>query len=127
MKLWEDKYTPMNQRIDKRHKKSLLVYTNNDSFDLLGVIYNISRNGFFIESNTVYKPDSEVSLLLAVFNDYYHIRGRVCWINGPGAEARQDERMPVGMGIHITEAPDDYHNFVEYLNYRNRHTMKISI
>lgn len=114
----------MNQRIDKRLKKSLLAYSNGDSTNLLGVISNISRNGIYVESSVVYNPESELSLVLAVFNELYHVKGVVRWVKRPGDKLPTD--IPIGMGIRITEAPDDYLNYVEYLRYQKSHTMQLT-
>jgi len=114
----------MNKRIEKRLEKSLLAYSDGDGSDLIGVISNISKNGIFIETRTVEEPDSEISFVLAVYNELYHLKGEVRWTKHP--EDSFPEDIPPGMGIRITEAPVEYLNYVEYIKYQGRHSLRLT-
>ena len=114
----------MNKRIEKRLEKSLLAYSDGDGSDLIGVISNISKNGIFIETRTVEEPDSEISFVLAVYNELYHLKGEVRWTKHP--EDPLPEDIPPGMGIRITEAPVEYLNYVEYIKYQGRHSLRLT-
>lgn len=104
-----------NRRIDKRLKKSLLVYTDNGTFDLLGVSANISKNGLFVESPYTLTNESEILLAVVVDDDLYKIKGEVRWVKRP--EDKAPEKVPAGMGIRVTEAPVEYINYVEYVKH----------
>ena len=114
----------MNKRIEKRLEKSLLAYSDGDGDALLGVISNISKNGIYIETNSTMEPESEISFILAIYNELFHLKGEVRWIK------RSDESSPgdiqPGMGIRITEAPVEYLNYVEYIKYQNRSSLQLS-
>jgi Tfp pilus assembly protein PilZ len=114
----------MNKRIEKRLEKSLLAYLDGDSDALLGVISNISKNGIYIETNTAMELESEISFVLAVYNELYHLKGEVRWIKRPDELSPED--IPPGMGIRITEAPVEYLNYVEYIKYQSRHSLQVS-
>jgi hypothetical protein len=104
------------KRVEKRIKKSLLIYKDNGSFDLLGVSANISRNGLFIESPYTVASDSEISLALAIDNELFKVKAEVRWTKGP--EDKFPPHIPVGMGVRLTEVPAEYMNYVEYAKYQ---------
>jgi hypothetical protein len=104
-----------DKRKEKRIKKNLLVYSDNGSFDLLGVSANISKNGVFIEAPQPGSAENEVSIVIAVDNELFKLKGEVQWLKGPGD--REPAHIPSGMGIRITEAPAEYLNYVEYLKH----------
>lgn len=104
-----------NRRNDKRLKKSLLVYTDNGTFDLLGVSANISKNGLFVESPYTITRESEILLAVVVDDDLYKLKGEVRWVKRP--EDKAPEKVPAGMGIRVTEAPVEYLNYVEYVKH----------
>lgn len=114
----------MNKRIEKRLEKSLLAYSDGDGSDLMGVISNISKNGLYIETRTVAEPENEISFVLAVYNELYHLKGEVRWIKN--AEDQFPEDIPPGMGVRITEAPVEYLNYVEYIKYQSRHSLHLT-
>lgn len=114
----------MNKRIEKRLEKSLLAYSDVEGSDLMGVISNISKNGIYIETKTAAKPQSEISFILAVYNELYHLKGEVRWSKRPEDQFPVD--IPPGMGIRITEAPVEYLNYVEYVKYQSRHSLHLT-
>lgn len=114
----------MNRRIEKRLEKSLLVYTNGNGSQLLGIISNISKNGIFIESEKILDVDSEISLVLAIYNEFYPVKGEVRWVRRPGD--RSSVNVPTGMGIHLKEMPREFLNYVEYIKYQGSHSMRIT-
>lgn len=114
----------MNRRIEKRLEKSLLAYSDTEGADLLGIIANISKNGFFIECNRILDISSEISLVLAIYNELYPLKGEVRWVKRPGDQFPQD--IPAGMGIRIVEAPVEYLNYVEYIKYQSRHSLHLT-
>ncbi|MCP5108044.1 MAG: hypothetical protein GY950_31950 [bacterium] len=114
----------MNKRIEKRLDKSLLAYSDGNGSDLLGIISNISKNGIFIETNSIEELKSEISFVLAVYNDLYQLKGEVRWAKHPGDRDPVD--IPSGMGIRITEAPVEYLNYVEYIKYQSRHSIHLT-
>ncbi len=104
-----------DNRQEKRVKKNLLVYSDNGNFDLVGISSNISKNGVFIESPQPIGLNSEVSVVIAVDNELFRLKGEVQWLKGP--EDKQPGNIPAGMGIRITEAPAEYLNYVEYMKH----------
>lgn len=110
----------MNARNEKRVKKSLLAYSDGDSSDLFGVISNISKNGMFIESSNVFEPNSELTFMLAIYNETYYLRGEVRWAKDPGDQF--PEGVPTGMGVRLIEAPVEYLNYVEYVKCQDRNS-----
>ncbi len=114
----------MNRRIEKRLRKSLLAYSNGEASNLLGVISNISRTGLFLETRNVFDPDSHISFVLAVYNDRYELEGEVMWSKRPGEVQPKD--IPHGMGIRIVDAPQEFLNYVEYIKYQSRYSMRLS-
>lgn len=103
------------KRNEKRVRKNLLIYTDDGRFDLLGVSSNISKSGLFIESPYSISSDSEVFLAVVVDDELYRLKGEVRWVKRPGDE--HPAHTPAGMGIHITEAPVEYLNYVEHARY----------
>ncbi len=114
----------MNKRIEKRLEKSLLAYADSDGSELMGVISNISKNGIYIETKTAARLDSEISFVLAVYNELYHLKGEVRWAKSPADRFPED--IPPGMGVRITEAPVEYLNYVEYIKYQSRHSLHLT-
>lgn len=114
----------MNRRIEKRLEKSLLAYSDSEGADLVGIISNISKNGVFIESNNTLDISSEISLVLAIYNELYPLKGEVRWVKRPGDKVPED--IPIGMGIRIVEAPVEYLNYVEYIKYQSRHSLHLT-
>lgn len=114
----------MNKRIEKRLDKSLLAYSDGEGDALLGIISNISKNGIYIETNTAVDPENEISFVLAVYNELYHLKGEVRWTKHP--EESSPEDIQPGMGIRITEAPVEYLNYVEYIKYQSRHSLQMT-
>ena len=114
----------MNKRNEKRLDKSLLAYTDNNDADLLGVVANISKNGTFIVTDKIYDVESEISFVMAVYNEIYHLKGEIRW-----ARRLEDQslgQLPTGIGIRITEAPVEYLNFVELTKYQNRNLASLA-
>lgn len=102
-------------RKEKRVKKNLLAYSDNGSFDLVGISSNISKGGIFIESPHPDSSENEISIVLAVGNDLFKLKGEVQWCKS--AEDREPVKIPMGMGIRLTEAPAEYLNYVEYIKH----------
>lgn len=113
-----------DKRKEKRIKKNLLVYSDNGSFDLLGVSANISKNGLFIESPHPETVSNEVSIVIAVDNELYKLRGEVQWAKGPNDT--EPVQVPLGLAIRITEAPAEYLNYVEYLKHTAGNNVNLS-
>ncbi len=103
------------KRKEKRIDKNLLVYADDGDIDLLGVSSNISKHGIFIESPNPATVSDEISLVIAVNNELYKLKGEILWIKGPGDS--QKIHLPTGLAIRITEAPAEYINYVEYLKH----------
>jgi hypothetical protein len=114
----------MNKRNEIRLDKSLLVYTDGNDADLLGVAANISKNGTFIVTDKSFDVQSEISFVMAVYNELYHLKGEIRW-----ARRLEDQslgHLPTGIGIRITEAPVEYLNFVELTKYQNRNSVSLT-
>lgn len=107
------------KRKEKRIDKNLLVYTDNGHIDLLGVSVNISRNGIYIESPKPSTVNDEISLVLAVDNELFKLKGEILWLKSNGTH--EPIHLPSGMAIRITEAPAEYLNYVEYLKHTYPH------
>ena len=107
----------MNKRNEKRLDKSLLAYTDGNGADLLGVISNISKNGIFIVTDKIFEINNEISFVLAVYGESYHLKGEVRWVRRP--EDQAPGSPPAGMGIRIIEAPVEYLNYVESTKYQD--------
>ncbi len=114
----------MNRRIEKRLEKSLLAYTDGNGSQLLGIISNISKNGIFIESNKILDVDSEISFVLAIYNEFYPVKGEVRWVRRP--EDQSSANVPTGMGIHLKETPREFLNYVEYVKYQGNHSLHLT-
>lgn len=105
------------KRSEERVKKNVLVYSNNGSLELLGISANLSRNGVYIESPNpgIGLVNGEVSIIIAVDEEEYNIKGEIRWLKQPGD--KEPEHVPSGLGIRIVEAPAEYLNYVEYLRH----------
>lgn len=114
----------MNRRIEKRLEKSLLAYTDDNGCQLLGIISNISRKGIFIESSKILDVDSEVSFTLAIYNEFYPVKGEVRWVRRPGDKSSAN--VPTGMGIYLKETPREFLNYIEYIKYQGSHSMHLT-
>ncbi len=114
----------MNKRNEKRLDKSLLAYTDSNDADLLGVVANISKNGTFIVTDKIFDVDSEISFVLAVYNEIYHLKGEIRWTRR--LEDQSLGHLPTGIGIRITEASVEYLNFVELTKYQNRNSASLA-
>lgn len=114
----------MNRRIEKRLEKSLLAYTDDNGSQLLGVISNISKNGIFIESTKILDVDSEISFILAIYDEFYPVKGEVRWVRRPGERA--SAAVSTGMGIQLKDTPREFLNYVEYIKYQGSHSMHLT-
>jgi len=107
----------MNKRNEKRLEKNLLAYTDDNESDLLGVISNISKNGIFVVTDKIFDINTEISFVLAVYNELYYLKGEVRWIRHP--DDQPPAHLPTGIGIRLTEAPVEYLNYVEISRYKD--------
>lgn len=114
----------MNRRIEKRLEKSLLAYTDDNGCQLLGVISNISRNGIFVESTKILDVDSEISFILAIYDEFYPVKGEVRWVRRPTERAASNG--PSGMGIRLKDTPREFLNYVEYMKYQGSRSMHLT-
>jgi Tfp pilus assembly protein PilZ len=114
----------IKKRNEKRVRKNLLVYTDDGRFDLLGVSSNISKSGLFIESPYSISSNSEVLLAVVIDDELFRLKGEVRWVKR--AEDKYPAHTPAGMGIHITEAPVEYLNYVDYARYETNSGSNVS-
>lgn len=105
----------MRQRVEDRIYKKLVVSFGESGFELLGLTENISRGGMFVESHVLYPLDKEISLMVALSQNIFTIKGVVKWVKSVSDKLEQE--VYGGMGIKITEAPIEYFNYVEYSGY----------
>ncbi len=114
----------MNKRNEKRLDKNLLAYTDCNEADLLGVVANISKNGIFIVTDKIFDIDNEISFVMAVYDEIYHLKGEIKWTRR--LETQSLEHPPTGIGIRITEAPAEYLNFIELTKYQIRNSSSLT-
>lgn len=114
----------MNRRIEKRLEKSLLAYNDDNGCQLLGIISNISKNGIFIESTKILDVDTEISFTLAIYDEFYPVKGEVRWVRWPGERA--SAKIPSGMGIQLKDTPREFLNYVEYMKYQGSHSLHLT-
>ena len=107
----------MDKRSIPRIYRNFLAFTNVKSPEFFGVISNISKRGFFIESLKNISPGCEISLFISIQNELYKIKGEVRWTKN--SNQYSNNRTLYRMGIKVTEAPADYLNYIEYLKYNN--------
>jgi Tfp pilus assembly protein PilZ len=111
----------MNRRIERRLEKSLLAYSEGNGCQLLGIISNISKTGIFIQSSTILDVNSKISFVLAIYNEFYPVKGEVRWVRRP--EDHSSGNVPAGMGIYLTEIPREFLNYVDYIKYQGNHAL----
>lgn len=87
-------------RMEQRNKKRLSVKFGHGQPDHVGYLSDVSSQGFFVESGTVYKPCVVLSFELTTRDrDIIVLEGRVQW-SKKGAP-RLNHIMQSGMGIYI--------------------------
>jgi hypothetical protein len=87
-------------RLEKRNKKRLSVKFGYDKLDHIGYLSDISSQGFFVESRTVYKPGVVLCCELTTRDRaIILIEGRVQW--SKKGDPRLNHIMKSGMGIYI--------------------------
>lgn len=102
----------------------MLAYSDGDGSQLLGIISNISKNGIFIESDKILDVDSEISFVLAIYNDFYPVTGEVRWVRRPGEHSPGNG--PTGMGIFLKEMPMEFSNYVEYIKFQGPRSRRLT-
>jgi hypothetical protein len=107
-----DSKTQEDKRSEARLKKSMLAFTISSQPELLGVISNVSKHGFLLESRQKFEPGTEISLLLAIFNKVYNVKCEIRWSHSP--VENHSVYVPCQIGARITEAPAEYLNYIEY-------------
>lgn len=108
----------MNKRSGSRLKKSFLTFTDIKNPEFFGIITNISKGGFFVESDANLSPGSEISLFIPILNKVYNLKGKVLWTID--SDKNSNILKPYGMGIKIVETPVEFINSIEYLRYQSR-------
>lgn len=103
----------MKKRLDNRLDKKLMVSFSDNGFDRLGLTENISRHGMCISSNSGLMERAEIMLSIAVPGEIFTLKGEVMW-----CKTSEGKGAPESIGICITEAPEEYLNYVEYLKHR---------
>ena len=101
-----------NKRSETRIIKSLLAYTNTNTPELLGVISNISKSGFLMESKKTFVPGTPIDFLMSIYSEVYQVSCEVRWIKQ--SQSDTPGFIPCKMGARITHAPIEYLNFIEY-------------
>ncbi len=115
----KENISELKKRREPRLPKNLLAYSDDDDYNLLGVIGNVSKNGIFIESEKPLTFGDQISFVLAITNEIYRLKGEVKWMRKP--DESSNHLYPAGIGIRITEAPAEFLNYVEYLKYETSH------
>lgn len=113
------KFLPDIDRREPRVAVSAFVSCTRGDAGLEGVTADISIGGLYMAVNHAMAMDQEVdiSLTLPGSDSIIKARGRVAWLNSPGA--RPKPRLPEGFGVEFSDiSPEDLevvHKFVESL------------
>lgn len=100
----------MIERKEQRIKKNLFVGMSKNGFSI-GLTENISKDGICVGVDKKIPINVDITFSLAVPDDILKIKGEVLW-----CKEVQDEKSNIAdlIGIRITEAPAQYHSFVEF-------------
>ena len=98
--------------------KCFLTFTEINDPSFFGVISNISKHGFCVDTFKYFPPGKEISLVISIHNESYEIKGEVSHITN------LDKNLSVfslsRMGVKIIEAPAEFINSIQYLKYNSR-------
>ncbi len=105
----------MERRDTGRVTKRLFVRFGKGLPENIGFTGDVSPTGIFIRSSTVFEPGTFLAIELTLPNDRVLIlSGRVMWAKRvPPNLARFVKKN--GMGILLSQIPDDYHQFMKVL------------
>jgi hypothetical protein len=115
----------VQRRSERRIKKSYLVFQNVDDPKFLGVITNVSKNGFCIDSKEELKVHGIHTFLIAVKDEVYSVRGEVKWLTK--AKRAFTEYIPFKIGVRTVEIPVQFLNYLEYSKYHIRQNLQAKI
>lgn len=100
----------MIERKEPRIRKSLFIGMSKNGFDI-GLTENISNDGICVGIDKKIPVNVEITFSLAVPDNILKIKGEVLW-----CREVHDEKSNIAdlIGVKITEAPPEYHSFVEF-------------
>lgn len=100
------------RRSETRLEKQLLVnISQDDGFESMGLISNLSKEGMFIATPEVLPLNCEVSILIGIADETITLKGQVLWSHEWSNGASSDVRAAAG--IKVIDAPDQYFKYVE--------------
>jgi Tfp pilus assembly protein PilZ len=100
------------RRNEIRLEKQLLVnISQDDGFESMGLISNLSKEGMFIATPEVLPLNCEVSILIGIADETITLKGQVIWSHEWSNGACSD--VQAAAGIKIIDAPDQYFKCVE--------------
>lgn len=103
------------KRYEKRKKKRLSVRFGPNGEKHFGYTCDISSEGFFLESKTVYKPGTVLNVEITTKNGaLIHVTGKVCWAKK--APPRLAGVMKSGMGIKVDKFIAGKEVFLSFLD-----------
>lgn len=108
----------MSERKQKRIEKKLVVSIGELGTESMGYTNNLSEDGMYIESAQTFALNEELSLLLIGEEDVFMIKGEVVWKKK--FPKKNTEKLPVGLGIRITDVPLLYCEYVHFLKFQSQ-------
>jgi hypothetical protein len=107
------------KRLNKRHGKQISVRFGEVSPDHFGLTLDVSQNGMFLKSNRIYPHQTKVVVSMEVAHGRtIQCEGIVQWAKRvPQAMALVVPKN--GMGILLTNAPEEYGTFINQTNGRD--------
>ncbi len=106
------------KRVDKRYGKQISVRFGEVSPDHVGMTLDVSNHGMFLKSNRIYPHQTKIIVSMEVAQGKtIQCEGIVQWAKRlPQVLARVVQKN--GMGILLTNAPEEYATFINQTNGR---------
>ncbi|UCH92087.1 MAG: PilZ domain-containing protein [Candidatus Aminicenantes bacterium] len=105
----------MAKRKEPRINKKLMVSFDEEGFDNLGLTKDLSKYGMGISATKKYPASQEIIVSIAVPGEVFNLKGEVIWCK---ESDKKDSNIPDSIGIKITEAPEEYLNYIEFLKHQ---------
>ena len=107
----------MEKRNNHRIPKRLFVKFGIEQTNAIGFTGDISRNGLFIKTNTVYPPDTQLLIQLVLPDDReIDMAGRVMWAKRVNPSMIRHVKKN-GMGVQLDRVPEDYSRFLKSIDH----------
>ena len=100
----------MDNRVESRFDKNLLVNISSNGYNQVGLTANISRSGLLLVTTNLIPQQKDISILIAAGNELFEVKGEIRWmVMGPGEMSLES---PHRVGVKVVSASDLFYSFI---------------